>query len=431
MNFTVLLATIFIACLLLSIPIAVSIGFASLITIYSSGILPLTEMAKSAFTAVDSFPLLAIPLYILAGALMQKGGLTDDIVLFARVLVGKSIGGLATVTVIACTLFAAISGSGPATTAAIGTILIPSMIKEGYNKDFAGAITASSGGIGIVIPPSIPMIIYGVTAQVSIVKLFIAGFIPGILLAFFLVTTSYVYCKKKQYRGIQNSTEKTDAREIVKVAYKTKWALMAPIIILGGIYAGVVTVTEASVVAVFYSLFIGFVVYKQLSYKILFGTLTYASRLTGVVLFILGASGVFGRLIAVLQIPQKVSFLLFSITENPILLLLMIVVFLIFVGMWMETLTQIIILVPIFLPIVKSLGIDPIHFGIIVVIAAEIGFETPPLGVNLFVAQEISGSSLEGISKKAILFAGAEITALILVTLLPQISLFLPKLLGY
>lgn len=428
MSLSLALATVFVVCLLLSIPVAVSLGVASLFTIIRGEVLPLAEMAKSAFTAVDSFPLLAIPLFVLAGTLMQKGGLTDKIVDFARSIVGRATGGLATVTILGCALFAAISGSGPATTAAIGTILIGPMIKEGYDRDFAGALTASAGGIGIVIPPSIPMIIYGVTAQVSITKLFLAGFLPGILLAIFLFVASYTFSKKHNYYG---SGEKFSVVGVLKAAKDSIWALIAPIIILGGIYSGVFTVTEAAVVAVFYSLFTGFVVYKKLTFKELVDGLTYATRITGVVLLILGASGVFGRLIAVLQIPQAVSSGLLAITENPILLLLLIEVFLIFVGMWMETLTQIIILVPIFLPVVQVLGVDPIHFGIIVVVACEIGFETPPLGVNLFVAQEISGSSLEGISKRAILFTGAEILALTLVTVVPSISLFLPNLFGY
>jgi C4-dicarboxylate transporter DctM subunit len=428
MSLSLVLATVFIVCLLLTIPVAVSLGLASLVTILKSGVLPLAEMAKSSFTAVDSFPLLAIPLFILAGTLMQKGGLTERIVDFAKSLVGKSTGGLASVTILGCALFAAISGSGPATTAAIGSILIPPMIKEGYDHDFAGAVTASSGGIGIVIPPSIPMIIYGVTAQVSITKLFLAGFIPGILLATFLFIASYTFCKRHDYYG---SGEGFTMRGLVRAAIHSKWALLAPIIILGGIYSGIFTVTEAAVVAVFYSVFTGFFIYKRLNVKELLDGLTYATRVTGVVLLILGASGVFGRLIAVLQIPQTVSNGLLAITENPILLLLLIELFLIFVGMWMETLTQIIILVPIFLPVVQSLGVDPIHFGIIVVAACEIGFQTPPLGVNLFVAQEISGSSLEGISKHAMRFTGAEIAALTLVTVVPPLSLFFPRLLGY
>jgi C4-dicarboxylate transporter DctM subunit len=428
MSLSLVLATVFIVCLLLSIPVAVSLGLASLATILRDGVLPLAEMAKSSYTAVDSFPLLAIPLFILAGTLMQKGGLTDRIVGFAQSLVGRSTGGLASVTILGCALFAAISGSGPATTAAIGTILIPPMIKEGYDRDFAGAVTASSGGIGIVIPPSIPMIIYGVTAQVSITELFLAGFIPGILLAIFLFIASYTFAKRHNYYG---AGDKFSVRGVLRAAVNSKWALIAPLIILGGIYSGIFTVTEAAVVAVFYSLFTGFFVYKKLTMKELFNGLTYATRVTGVVLLILGASGIFGRLIAVLQIPQAVSSGLLAITENPILLLLLIELFLIFVGMWMETLTQIIILVPIFLPVVQTLGVDPIHFGIIVVAACEIGFETPPLGVNLFVAQEISGSSLEGISKKAIRFTGAEIAALTLVTVIPPISLAFPRLLGY
>jgi len=422
------LATVFVVTLLLSIPVAVSMGLASLATIWRTGLLPYTMMSQSAYTAVDSFPLVAIPLFILAGTLMEKGGLTQRLVDFAKALVGNSTGGLATVTIIGCSLFAAISGSGPATTAAIGTILIPPMIKDGYDANFSAGITASSGGIGIVIPPSIPMIIYGITAQVSITQLFIAGFIPGILLAAFLFGASYTYCKKHNYRG---SGERFAFRRLLTAGINAKWALFAPIVILGGIYSGVFTVTEAAVVAVFYSLIVGFGVYRELSVRQLFDALVYATRITGVVLLILGASGVFGRLLAILQVPQTVSAGLLSITQEPIVLLLLIMGLLIFVGMWMETLTQIIILVPIFLPVVRSVGVDPIHFGIMVVAACEIGFQTPPLGVNLYVAQEIADVSLEGVSKAAMRFTVAEVMALTVITVFPTVSLILPRLLGY
>ena len=422
------LAVVFVACLLLSIPVAISMGLAGLATIWSSDLLPFTMMSQSAYTAVDSFPLVAIPLFILAGTLMEKGGLTERLVDFAKSLVGNSTGGLATVTIIGCSLFAAISGSGPATTAAIGTILIPPMIKEGYDPSFAAGITASSGGIGIVIPPSIPMIIYGITAQVSITQLFIAGFLPGVLLAVVLFGASYTYCRKHGYRG---SSEPFSFRRVLSAANAAKWALLAPIVILGGIYSGVFTVTEAAVVAVFYSILVGCVVYRQLSLRRLFDALIYATRITGVVLLILGASGVFGRLLAILQVPQTVGAGLLSLTTEPTILLILIMMMLIFVGMWMETLTQIIILVPIFLPVVRSVGVDPIHFGIMVVAACEIGFQTPPLGVNLYVAQEIAGVSLEGVAKSATRFTVAEVMALMIITLVPAVSLVLPQMFGY
>ena len=422
------LAVVFIISLILSIPVAVSMGLASMVTIWKTGFLPFSMMAQSAYTSVDSFPLIAIPLFIFAGTLMEKGGLTRRMVEFAKSLVGSTTGGLATVTVTGCTLFAAISGSGPATTAAVGTIMIPPMIKEGYDRNFAAGITASAGGIGIVIPPSIPMIIYGITAQISITKLFIAGFIPGILLAAFLFVASYTYCRKKGYRG---SGISFSWLRLLKSINNSKSALIAPVIILGGIYSGIFTVTEAAVIAVFYSLIVGIVIYRELTFKQIVESLFYATRITGVVLLILGASGVFGRLLAILNVPQAVSTALLAITNQPVVLMLLIMIVLLFVGMWMETLTQIIILVPVFLPVVLSVGIDPLHFGIMVVIACEIGFQTPPLGVNLYVAQEIAGTSLEGVSKSAMRFTIAEVTALILIIIIPALSMGLPRLMGY
>lgn len=415
----------FVLFLIMGVPVAISIGLSSLIGMMMAG-LPFTYVAQTAFTAVNSFTVIAVPMFILSGALMEKGGLTDRLIDLSKQIVGGAPGGLATVTIVACTLFAAISGSGPATTAAIGAMLIPAMVRERYHKDFSSAVAACSGGIGVVIPPSIPMIIYGITAEVSITRLFVAGIIPGLFLGGFLFIAVFIISKK---RGYASQTLDRNFKTVVRAFWEARWALLAPLIILGGIYGGVFTVTEASVVAVLYSLFVGFFIYRRLDLRSLFTSLVYAARVAGTVMLVLTTGRIFGRLLVIFQIPQQVSAALIELFPGPVMLIIMINLLLLFVGMWMETLTQIIILTPLLLPVAMNVGIHPIQFGIMFVIACEIGYETPPLGVNLFVASEISESSIEGISRESIPLIAAEIAVLFLVSFIPQLSLMLPNLL--
>jgi C4-dicarboxylate transporter DctM subunit len=422
-----LLGGSFLVFLILGVPVAICIGLSSVLGLMNAG-MSLTYLAQTAYTAVDTFSIIAVPMFILSGVLMEKGGLTQKLIGFAQSLVGKSVGGLAIVTVVACTLFAAVSGSGPATTAAIGSMMIPAMIKENYGRGFAGGITASAGGIGVVIPPSIPMIIYGITTEQSITALFLAGVVPGILLAIFLIIAVKMISHRRNYS--QSGEEEHSIRNILVSAWKAKFALLAPVIILGGIYLGVFTVTEASIVAVLYALVAGIFIYKQLDANKIFLSLTYTARIAGSVMIVLTTGRIFGRLLTIYQIPQSISAYLTATIHNPIILIFIIVGFLIFIGMWMETLTQIIILAPLLLPVAIELGIHPIQLGIMFVIACEIGFETPPLGVNLFVAGEIAGTSLENVSKQAIPFVVVETIALLIISFVPQLSLFLPRLAG-
>lgn len=427
MHIGIVLAIVFVVSVLIGVPIAIAIGLASFVGLVLNGI-PLGYIAKTAYTAVDSFSLIAIPMFILAGAIMERGGLTRRLINFSAALVGRATGGLATVTVVACTLFAAISGSGPATTAAIGSILIPAMIRDKYDREFAGGITACSGGIGVVIPPSILMIMYGITAEESITGLFVAGIFPGLLLAIFLILAVLVVSKRRGYRS---GTEQRSVRNILKATNDAKWALLAPIIILGGIYGGIFTVTEASIVAVVYAVIVGFLVYRELDLRKFFDALIYMAHVSGTLMIVVITGRIFGRLLTIFQIPQSVSRLLVTSIHSPIALVLLIDLLLLFIGMWMESITQIIILTPLLLPAVVKLGIHPIQFGVMFTIACEIGYETPPLGVNLFVASELANTTIEKISKEAIIFAVAEIAALVLVSLIPQISLFIPQILGY
>ncbi|WP_306151522.1 TRAP transporter large permease [Roseovarius sp. MMSF_3281] len=428
MDPTLALTLSFIVFLMIGVPVGISIGLAAVISMTMVG-LPMSYLVQTAYSAVDEFTIIAVPMFILAGTLMEKGGLTERLIGFSRAIVGPAPGGLATVTIVACTFFAAISGSGPATTAAIGSIMIPAMIKDGYGRGFGAAITSSAGGIGVVIPPSIPMIIYGITSETSISALFVAGVIPGLLLALALFGTSAVISRRRGYSSEAIGTR--SLRTIGCAAWEAKWALFAPVLILGGIYGGIFTVTEASVVAVLYALFVGIFVYREITFTNFTDATIYATRITGTVMLVLVTGRIIGRLLSILQIPQLVSGFLIDTVSSPVALILVILLLLVFIGMWMETLTQIIILTPLLLPVVTSVGIDPIQFGIIFVIACEIGYSTPPLGVNLFVASEIGRTSVERVSKASLPFLGAEIAVMILVAFVPGLTLWLPRLLGF
>ncbi|WP_088105782.1 TRAP transporter large permease [Halalkalibacter urbisdiaboli] len=407
--------------LFLSVPIGISLGLATLVTIIYSGSLPLEFLSKELITSVDSFPLMAVPFFILAGEIMGKGGISDRLFRVANSLVGNKTGGFAIATIITCMFFAAISGSGPATVAAIGGIMIPAMVRQGYDKKFATAVVASAGSLGVIIPPSIPMVIYGVVGSVSIAEMFIAGIIPGLLVGLSLMVWTYYYSRKKGYVG---TTEKTSISNIARSVWDAKWALLIPVIILGGIYGGVFTPTEAAVIAVVYGLIAGLLLYKELKIKDLPKVIADSALTTATILIIVGTATAFGRLLTIEQIPYQVAQAMLSVSENPIVIILLITVLLLIVGCFMDTLAAIIILTPILLPIALNIGYDPVHFGIIMVLNLAIGFITPPLGVNLFVGSGISGLSIETLSRAIIPFFFAMLLTLIIVIFVPQISLF-------
>lgn len=413
--------------LFMGVPIAFSIGAATIVGLWI-GDIPLALLGQQAFTSLDSFPSMAVPFFILAGALMETGGLSRRIVNAAQSLLGHVTGGLAIVTILASAFFAAISGSSPATVAAIGSIMVPSMVKRGYHKDFSAAVAASGGGLGIIIPPSIPMIIYGISANVSIGGMFMAGFGPGFVIVTILSLTVYFMARKRGYSG---SGEKPSFMKVAKAFWDAKWALLSPVLILGGIYGGIFTPTESAVVAVVYGLFVGIFVYKEMKWKDLPKALVSSAIMTGSVLIIMSTATAFGQIIAMYQIPNMIAEAIISISQNKYVVLSLITLLILIVGTFMETLSIIIILAPLFLPVVTSLGVDPIHFGLIMVVGAEIGMLTPPLGVNLFVASGISKLSLETIAKATIPFLFAMILALAIITFVPSVSLFLPRLFGF
>jgi C4-dicarboxylate transporter, DctM subunit len=413
--------------LLISVPIGIALGLATLVTIFFSGSLPIPFLMKELVTSVDSFPLMAVPFFILAGEIMGKGGISERLFKFANALVGNKTGGFAIATIITCMFFAAISGSGPATVAAIGGIMIPAMVRNGYDKKFATVVVAAAGSIGVIIPPSIPMVIYGVVGSASIGDMFIAGIIPGLLVGLSMIAWTYYYSKKKGFKG---SEEPTSFKKIWDAFWDAKWALLIPVIILGGIYGGIFTPTEAAVIAVVYGLIAGLFIYSELKFKDLPKVLADSALTTATVLIIVGTATAFGRFLTIEQVPNKIATAMLSVSDNSIVIILLITILLLIVGTFMDTLAAIIILTPILLPIGIQLGYDPIHFGILMVVNLAIGFITPPLGVNLFVASGISGLSIETLSKAVIPFFFAMLISLLLVTFIPQLSLFLLSLGG-
>lgn len=407
--------------LFLSVPIGIAIGLATLVTIIYSGF-PIDFLTKELVTSIDSFPLMAVPFFILAGEIMGKGGISDRLFRVANALVGNKTGGFAIATIITCMFFAAISGSGPATVAAIGGIMIPAMVRQGYDKRFATATVAAAGSLGVIIPPSIPMVIYGVVGSTSIGDLFIAGIVPGILVGLALIVYAYFHSRKKGYTG---TGEKTSIALIGKAIWEAKWALLIPVIILGGIYGGIFTPTEAAVVAVVYGLLAGMLFYREIRVSDLPKVIADAALTTATILIIVGTATAFGKLLTMEQIPNQIAAWMLSISESPIVIILLITILLLIVGCFMDTLAAIIILTPILLPIAVNIGYDPIHFGIIMVVNLAIGFITPPLGVNLFVGSGISGLSIETLSKSIIPFFLAMLFTLFIVIFVPQMSLFL------
>lgn len=413
----------FFLLMFIGVPIALSLGIASLVTIVLATNNSPTIIIQQSFTSLDSFPLMAIPLFILAGVLMSTGGISQRLLNLANVLIGFVAGGLAMVTVLASMFFAAISGSGPATVAAIGTFMIPSMREKNYGSGFAAAITASAGSIGVLIPPSIPFVMYGVVGTVSIGSMFLAGIIPGIILGFSLMVISYITAKKNGYEG---SGEIPTFKDVLKALNEAKFALLVPIIILGGIYAGLFSPTESAAVASVYALFIGVFVYKELKWKSVYESFSSAALTNAATVIIIGFSVSFAYLMTRERIPSIVADFIVGISENPIVIILIINIFLLIVGMFIDTISAIVILTPILLPVVTNIGLDPIHFGVILVMNLAIGFVTPPLGVNLFVASNVGKVPFEKIVKGMIPILIVMLIALALVTYFPPLSTWIP-----
>ena len=408
----------------LSISIAVSIGGAGMLGIALFDPERLVLAPKEMFTAIDKFPLAAIPFFILAGNLMETGGISRRLVDFAKSLVGGVQGGLPMTCVLTCMIFAAVSGSSVATTFAIGAVLIPALIKHGYPTPYAAALQATSAEMGVIIPPSIPMILYGVSAEVSIGELFIAGFGPGLLIGGALMLFVHLYCRYKGW----GKNDGDGRLGVGKASLNAAWALLMPVIILGGIYGGIFTPTEASVVAVFYALIVGMLIHRELSFKDVLPVLRKSVISSAVIMFIIANAGLFAFIITRAGVPEAIGEWLSEVLQSPMWFLLGVNAALFVIGMFIETSAAIIVLAPILVPVAIHFGVDPVHFGTIMVVNLALGMITPPFGVNLFAACTVAKISLDQIVKHLIPFVLVIISCLMLITYIPSISLALRDL---
>jgi C4-dicarboxylate transporter DctM subunit len=416
---------VFLCLCLLTVPIGISLGLAVLVYVLTVGKVDMTYIATNMFAACDSFPLMAVPFFILSGALMEGGGLSKRLVNFCDTIVGHWTGGLAIVTVMTCMFFGAISGSAPATVAAIGTIMVPTMIQKGYDKKFTMALVAASGCLGTIIPPSIPMVMYGVATGASIGTMFMAGFLPGILCGAVLMIISAIISKKNGYLG--NGIPFSFGR-VFKEFKNAIWALLVPVIILGGIYGGFFTPTEAAVVSIIYGLFAGTLIYRELNFKRIIEKFVDAAKTAGSILVIVGTGTILGRVLTLERAPMAIAEALGGVTDSWIVMLLMMNLIFLLVGCLMETTSAILILSPILYPVAEMYGVNIIHFGIMMIVNLSIGFITPPVGVNLFVACSIGEIPFTSIVKKIIPFLIALLIGLLFITYIPEISMFLPSL---
>jgi C4-dicarboxylate transporter, DctM subunit len=421
---TVILACLIIALLmLLSVPIAFSIGLGSVYYFLASG-KPLMMIPQKMFTTVDNFTLLAVPLFILAGNIMNTGGITRRLFTFARTCVGHITGGLGHVCVLASIIFAGMSGSATADAVGLGTVEIPAMEKEGYDKDFSAAIVLGASTIGPIIPPSIIMVIYGVVAGVSVGALFVAGIIPGLVMGLGLMIGVYFISKKRKYP----SYPRASFRQFVAATIKAYPVLLTPVIIIGGIYSGLFTPTEAAMIAVVYATILGFI-YREMSWRKIWQILCETSVTVGVIMFIIGITGAFAWWLSLEKIPQIFTNFVYGLTQDRLLILLFINVIILIEGCFLDATPIVLIMVPILMPLLKALNVDMVYFGILISVNTMIGLTTPPVGVCLFGVSAIAKLPIEKIVKAYLPFLAILVAVLLLLTMFPQISTFLPGLL--
>jgi C4-dicarboxylate transporter DctM subunit len=411
--------------LLIGLPIAISLGIASIVSIYFFTTDPMSDLAGKIFSGLNSFPLMAIPFFVLAGNVFTTGGVAKRLINLTYAWVGHIPGGLSIAGVMSCALFAAISGSSPATVVAIGSVMIPAMVNHGYKKDYAVGSISTAGSLGILIPPSIPMIVYCVTVEQSVGKMFLAGIVPGILLAIMMAVVSYYIAKKKGFAR----AEKASMGERLKAFKDAIWSLSLPLLIIGGIYSGIFTPTESAAVAAIFGIIIGLFVHKDLKMKDLPRILVDSAKTTAMLFFIITMAMLFAHILTLERIPHVIADWITEMDMSKITFLIIVNLLLFVAGQFMEPTAIITIFAPILFPVAIALGVDPIHFGIIIIVNMEIGMITPPVGLNLYVASGISKMSLLDVSKAAIPWLLAVIVGLILITYVPSISLWLPNFL--
>ena len=417
---------IFIVCLIIAIPVSIALGIVAVLpgAFDSSFTASGQFVIRSMLGGIDSFPLLAVPMFVLSGILMARGGISKKLFDVFAYFLGKMTAGMPCAVIVTCLFYGAISGSAPATVAAVGSMTIPILTNLGYDKDFSTAVVAVAGGLGVIIPPSIPFIMYGMASGESVSDLFISGIIPGIMIGALLMLYAIYYCKKNggDKETIAEVVDELHDKGFFSVLKESFWAILSPVIILGCIYSGIASPTEAAVISVFYALFVSMVIYHSIKWKDLWGILVEAVRTYAPILFILAASVAFSRVLTLMQVPQSVSAWILTHFTNKVILLLVINVFLLIVGMVMDTTPAILILTPILLPIVTAIGMNPIHFGIMMVVNLAIGFVTPPIGVNLFVASSLTDIPVMRIAKKAMPMIVYFLIALLVITFVPAIS---------
>ncbi len=420
---TLILFGSFFMLLAIGVPIGIALGAASLLAIAWIPFLNFDLYALGLVSGINSFTLIAVVLFTLAGSIMSQGGISRRLVAVAESFFGDAPGDLGTVTIMACLFFAAISGTGSATVAAIGLAMIPALVQRGYDRAYSCAMVASAGSLGVMIPPSVVMIVYAVSAGVSVTALFLAGVLPGVVIALALI----LYNAWRR-RGAPAVERPAATRSRWAVLNEAKAALLMPVVVLGGIYGGIVTPTESSAVAVVYALVVSVLVYRELPVKALPGMMLESALLVSAVLVIIGASVAFGRIIALEQIPQTLAAFVVELTQNRYVVLLAAIVLLLIVGTFLETLAAIVILTPVLLPITSALGIDPVHFGIVMIVSLAIGFVTPPLGANLFMAAQVGSISFDAVVRRILPWVLTMIAALLLIAAWPDLSLILPRI---
>jgi C4-dicarboxylate transporter DctM subunit len=419
---SIIIFSAFLLFMAMGMPIGTALGIAAVITVYQFD-LGIGMLGVNFSSGIASFPLLAIPFFVLAGVILERAGLAATIAHFFELLVGKAVGGLAMVAVLTCMFWGALSGSGPATTAAVGLILLTPMVKHGYDKHFAGATIANSSDLSIIIPPSIAFIIYGNITSVSVSALFVAGIIPGLITGAGTVLVAYLVSRKRGYRGLET---RGSLKEILTALKDSLWALLAPVIILGGIYTGVFTPTEAAVVAVFYSLFVAVFVYRSVSWRAFVEILVDASVTSSVIMFIVVFAGIFTWAASVIGIIDLAANFIIAISPNAIVMIILVNFLLLGLGMILDAISISYLIMPILMPVLAAFKIDPLWYGVIFIAALAIGQATPPVGVNLFTAANLIKGDLDSVAKEAVLFVVMDVIVLIILSLVPALSLYLP-----